>query len=348
MATNPYTGGSRTNPYTGKTETATNKYTGYTPGQNVVTGSKKLTFTKPSQPTTNVPAATTTPVKSGLPTIPTATREDSRELLRSLFVSYGFDEAQINSITQKALAAQAKGYAPAEIVSIAQTWDEYKTRFAGNQERIKKGLAALGPAEYLKMESEYARALSYYNMPKGFYDDPKTDFANWIANDVSVEEITGRVETAFKWANNVDPETKKALKDYYGLDDSNIAAYALDRTRALPLIEKQAAAVSIGAEAVRTNLNFGRSFAETLVDQGVSQGAAREAFTTTAASMPAVSELAAIDNTALTAEDVAKSQLGLDAGATKKIGTLASKERARFSGRSGGANILGQNVSGSY
>jgi hypothetical protein len=273
---------------------------------------------------------------------------DSRAILRGLLSNYGFDPADIESALGT-VVGYLDTYDPDIIAEALLPQTElYKRRFSGNQERIKKGMAALSPAEYLAMETSYRQVLDAYKLPAGFYDDPKTDFAYWIANDVSAVEIEARAKTAFEWSNSVDPELKKALKQYYGVGDSEIAAYALDRQRASGIIEKQFRATQIGAEAIRQNIDIGRQFSEQLVDTGVSQQQAREAFDFTAQTKDAFSKLATIEGTDLNTGEIIESQLGMSAEATKKIRGLASQERARFSGQSGSAQTLRQNVSGQY
>lgn len=273
---------------------------------------------------------------------------DSRSVLRGLLSNYGFDSGSIESLVGQ-VTGYLTTYDPQTIATalIPQT-EEYKKRFSGNQERIKNGLAALSASEYLALEKSYAQALDYYKLPAGFYDDPKTDFASWIGQDVSAAEITSRAEAAFNWANNVDPNVKKSLKDYYGVGDAEIAAYALDRTRATTVIQNQYKATQIGAEALRSQLDVGRQFSEKLVGANVSAEQARQAFDTTAQNKEAFGKLATISGSDLTTGQLIESQLNLNASASKEVKSLASQERARFSGQAGDLRTLRANVSGSY
>jgi len=273
---------------------------------------------------------------------------DSRVAIRGLMQGFGFDEGSINS-----LLGQVNQWLPVYDINTITTallpqTDVYKQRFSANDARIKKGLSALTPQEYFAMESSYRQIMDTYKMPIGFYDDPKTDFANWIANDVSATEIGSRVKTAFDWANNADPEIKKALKDFYGVDDSNLAAYALDRSRAVPLIEKQYKATQIGAEALRQGINVGKTFSEQVTDMGISAPEARQAFGATAAAIPEASKLAAMDQGQIGTTELASAALGIDQASTQKVKTLASKERARFMGEGSQTKALGTSTSGQF
>lgn len=273
---------------------------------------------------------------------------DSRAVLTGLLTSYGFDSGQANSMLQQIVPLLGKYDASTITSAFLPQLPEYKERFKANDARIKAGLSALSPPEYFALESGYKKALDMYKLPVGFYDDPKNDFASWIANDVSAEEIAGRAKTAFDWANSADSETKAALKNYYGIDESSIAAYALDRQRALPLLEKQYKTTQLGAEALRQNLDVGRQFTEGLVDKNISQQEARQAFSGTAQTKEAFGKLASMEGQDLNTGEIISAQLDLNADATKKVSGLASRERARFSGRAAGEQSLGQNLSGSF
>ncbi len=150
-----------------------------------------------------------------------------------------------------------------QIPVLLQQTDAYKQRFSGNELRRKNGLAALSPAEYLSVEASYRRILESNGMPNGFYDSPG-DFAGWIGGDVAPTEIQNRVGLAVSAANRLDDATKQAFRDYYGVGPNDLAAFFLDRDRALPQIQKLARAAEIGAASNRSGINFGRSTSERL------------------------------------------------------------------------------------
>jgi hypothetical protein len=74
-------------------------------------------------------------------------------------------------------------------------------------------------------------------MPPGFYDDPK-DFQNWIANDVSPDEIQARIEQGYQAVNNASPEVVAQFKRLYNVKDGDLAAYFIDPERAKPTFDK--------------------------------------------------------------------------------------------------------------
>lgn len=281
-----------------------------------------------------------------------ATAEQIREdidIFKTQMKAYGFDDNQINQLVSRVRELRAQRISMVNIATSYLPQEQiYKERFSANEVRVKRGLQALTPAEYLQEERAYARILREYGMPRGFYDDPKTDFAAWIAGDVSPTEVEDRVKVAEEWKNNLDPQSKEALKRFYGIGDESLVAYALDPKRALPIIQRQAEAVKLGAEAMRQNIRVDRGYAEQLTDIGITQREAREGFGATAQLTPDLQQLAAIEGTGISQREVAESQFGTSAEATRRVRGLASRERARFGGTSGGDQILGSGMSGSY
>lgn len=165
--------------------------------------------------------------------------------LKSLFGQYGLD-----SLAGKIYDYVKQGYGADTIGLLLQDTSEYKKRFAGNEARVKAGLPVLNPADYLATESAYRQILSSAGLPKGFYDNP-ADFTKWISADVSPTEIKERVDLAVAATGQANPAYKQALWQMYGINEADLTAYFLDRSRAEPILKKQAAAGAIGAAAIR-------------------------------------------------------------------------------------------------
>ena len=226
---------------------------------------------------------------------------------------------------------------------------EYAARFPGNIARIKAGLTPLDELAYLEQEKSYRQILSYYGLPSGFYDD-NNDFANWIAGDVSPEEIGQRVSMATRLANNADPNLKRSLKQFYGVTDGDLTAYFLDRKRTTDILERQVRAAEIGAETLRSGvLKTGRKFAEGLVDAGIEAGQARAALNDVADEVDTVRMLGDIEGNRVSRRDQVEAKLGIDTEADSKVRGLKSRERARFGGSAGGTRVLGSgDAAGSF
>ncbi len=193
---------------------------------------------------------TTTPVSSEV--------DDAYQLMLGTLRQWGLE-----ALAPDVLKMLQQGRTVDQIPVLLQQTDSYKQRFAGNQTRIKNGLAALSPAEYLSVEASYRRILESNGMPSGFYDSPG-DFAGWIGGDVAPTEIQSRVGLAVSAANRLDDATKAAFRDYYGVGPNDLAAFFLDRERALPQIQKLARAAEIGSASIRSNIGFDRAQSERL------------------------------------------------------------------------------------
>ena len=262
---------------------------------------------------------------------------DAYEMLAEQFRQVG-----LGSLAPLILQYMQQGFG-ADVVSImlADT-QQYKDRFAGNEEikrRIQNGevgLRVLTPGEYLQQEKQYREALSFYGLPKGFYDDP-SDFAGWIGKGVSVLEIQERARLAKETVNG-SPEIVAALREYYPeLGTGDVMAYILDQKRAMPIIEQRVQAANIGAAADFQRLDVGRQRAEELAAYGITADQARQGYSAIAESLPTAEKLAAIDRVEFGQSDLEDEMFKGDAKAAEKRKRLASRERARFSA-SGGSN----------
>lgn len=230
------------------------------------------------------PGPTTPPASDGSGTdfasALTGANRDAFIALNSLFSSYG-----LGSLAGKIYSYIVNGYSADTIALLLQDTQEYKQRFAGNGLRQKAGLPVLSPADYLNTEASYRQIMASAGLPKTFYDSP-SDFANWIGGDVSPTEIQNRVQLATAATSQTDPYLKQTLAAFYGVDDSHLTAYFLDQDKALPILQKQEQAASLGAEAARRGLVADRSRMESYVDQGLSQGQASQGFQQIAMELP--------------------------------------------------------------
>lgn len=286
------------------------------------------------EPWFNYPGGYNAWVKAGKPgSAPVnSDQQNAYDYLKQLLNSWG-----IGQLAPDALKLIQEGHNQDAIPGLLQDTAAYKQRFAGNEVRRKNGLAALSPSEYLQTERAYRRIMESNGMPYGFYDNP-SDFADWIGKDVAPAEVNERVNYAVSAANRTDEGTKRAFKEYYGIDATHLAAFFLDQSKAMPLLEKQSKAASLGAAAYNNGLKFNRSQAEsltasTLVDSsqydralGEVAGMARDA-----------GKLANIYNDTYNADTAASEMFMGNEQARKKREDLANKERASFSGGSGGA-----------
>lgn len=271
---------------------------------------------------------------SGLIESLTGSQRDAFAALNNLFSSYG-----LGSLAGKIATYIKNGYSADTISILLQDTSEYKQRFAGNEIRKKKGLPVLSPAEYLSTESSYRQLMQQAGLPAGFYDQP-ADFTDFIGKDVSPTELKGRVDLASQATVLANPNYKAALQQMYGIDDAHMTAYFLDEDRALPLLQKQAAAAAIGAEALKQGLQISGK-AEDYATAGVTQQQAAQVYGQIAQQLPNYSRVAGSFgenvNQATFEEAAFGGQTQTGENAQNQLDRLASWNRARASGASGAA-----------
>jgi hypothetical protein len=193
-------------------------------------------------------------------------------------------QSQLREWGLEALAPAIEGYlvgGDSPTVAMAKLRDTpvYKTRFKANELRRQKGLPALSEAEILGNEMQYRQVMRSYGLPEGFYDSYE-DFTNFLANDVSPQEMRDRVTLAAERYIFAPPEDKEQFARF-GLTPGQAIATILDPARAEPLIRQTVTAVGLAAEASRAfddkdRLSVDR--ATELARLGVTQDQARKGF----------------------------------------------------------------------
>jgi hypothetical protein len=146
--------------------------------------------------------------------------------------------------------------------------DEYKRRFAANETRIKNGLAALSPAEYIATENSYRQVMQTYGLPSTFYDS-QDDYRKFLEADLSPSELNDRAKVAQSVWLSADDQTRSVWRDWYGLSDGAAIASILDPTRALPIVQSQAEAARAGGFARQNGLEADQARIRGYVDSGI-------------------------------------------------------------------------------
>jgi hypothetical protein len=222
----------------------------------------------------------------------------------------------------------------------------YKQRFAANEIRKSRGLTELQPSTYISMEDTYRKTLQASGLPPGFYDT-QADLDKMIGGDVSIYELSTRIQDAYNLVRDAPADVTEKLKSMYSISDGDILAYFIDPDRARPRLiaadyKREAQAAMVAAQAQRTaGIGLSKAFSEDVVRQGISETAQKQAFTTIAD----MNELTRAQGTEkdLTAEQIAGAQLGIDS-ASRKI--LEDRKKGRVAGFSGGGEFSMQQAGG--
>jgi hypothetical protein len=249
--------------------------------------------------------------------------------------------------TIKRLAQE--GATESTITLALQETEDYQRRFKANQDRIKKGLQVLTPAEYLNLEDGYRQTLRAYGLNQFDTDDYVSQF---ISNDISAAELSNRVVTAVQRVRNADPAIARTLRDYYGIGDTDLVAYVLDPNQQFPKIQTQVEAAEIGAAARVQGLQPGVAVSEQLARQGITQAEAQRGYATIADVLPTAEKLSDIYGTTMPGYGLADAEQDVFntlASAQRKRKNLIGREIAEFGGASGlSRTALDRQTGGTY
>jgi len=253
---------------------------------------------------------------------------DAYLAVKALFKNYGLE-----SLSDNIYNYVKDGFSADTISLLLQDTSEYKERFAGNEARKKAGLPVLSPAEYLSVEASYRQIMASAGLPVGFYDQ-NSDFATWIGKNTSPSEIQSRVDLATQATILAAPGYKQALNQM-GISDSDLTAYFLNPTKALPYLQKSAATAAVGAEALNQGLTFDKAYAEQLALMGIGQEEARQGYSQVATELETFQALGQIYGEDWGQRQSEEAIFEGDADALKTKGRLLSRERGAFSGATG-------------
>jgi hypothetical protein len=267
-----------------------------------------------------------------------AERVSAFNILKEQFTQYG-----LGSLVDKLTKYMTDGTPASEFSLKLQQEPEYQKRFAANADRIKAGLSALTPAQYIAMEDQYQSLMRNYGLPASYYakDDIGTQagFQKLLASDVSAAELEDRIATAQQRVMNTNPEVLKALKQFYpDLGNADILAYTLDPQNALSTIKRKVSAAEIGGAALAQGLQAQGGTAESLAGMGITKAQAQQGYTDIAGLLPRASQLSDIYNQGPYNQGTAEAEVFNTAGAADaaaKRKKLSSLETASFSGQSG-------------
>ncbi len=269
-------------------------------------------------------------------------QRDAFLALESLFKSYGL-ESLVGNIRDYAV----QGYGSDVVTTLLTESPEYRARFKANEDRKKKGLRVLSPAEYIQTENAYKATLRNYGLPQGFYDS-QDDYQKFLGNDVSPQELEQRVQAARATVLSDNPQVRDTYKAWFasGLSEGDAISALLDPNRAMPEIEKKARAAALGAASNQQGVGINKSRAEYLANMGVSGENANQQFGQVAEIDRNAGRLSGIYGSDYNQADAENAVLLNDSAATQKIKKLGQQEAAAFGGRGvGDSRSIGR---GSY
>lgn len=273
-------------------------------------------------------------------------RENSREYIRGLLKDYGFKPEAVEELMTAVTEWVAKDWSENRIMQGLRELGAYKDRFKGMEGRAAKGLNAITENEYLQLERGYNQVLRKLGMPKGFYDD-SSDYVNFITNDVSVVELEERVTDGYMAAKGASEEVRKALKEFYGISESSLAAYYLNPEKGMDAIQREFRAAQIGGAAEQAGFGgLGRGRAERLESLNISEGQAREGFGSLAEQQNLFKRGFDVGGTVINEDEQLDAMFTNNAKAMERIRRQRERRLAQFQGTVGGAAFGQEGVTG--
>lgn len=312
----------------------------------------------------------TAPGTSDTTPAPAATVDDNFAIYKEIFRSYGLGDIWDEVV--KGLKGKTGADNYLVVLEKVRASDTYKKKFSGIDERIAQGRSSINEAQYLNIKDSYTKTLELFGMKisdvftdsKGNKVDEDLAFGKLIGGDVSPAEFQERVRIAEEWTKSVDPNIKESLKKFYGLEGKDLMAYALNPTGGQAVLQKKAAAVKLGAEAMKSGFDIaslpgsgplrptvitqvgkdqlGANYLQELATRGLSSDAspeevarqtaiAREAVARAGAESTNISQLAAISGESVTAKEKVEAQLADITGSTTEADAKAARKIKRLS-----------------
>lgn len=234
-------------------------------------------------PTPAAPAPAVTPtVDPAVAAADASAKKDADAYIQGILQQYGLE-----SLSNWAWTEISQNKSPAEVEQDLRGTQQFKDRFPaiGLREQYNlthpgANMPALSPGEYVSYEKSYRQLLHNAGLPQGFLDDP-THVTKLLAGDVSIAEMTQRVEQARVATFELNPEAVNRLQQMHGISPGSgaLTALMLDPTEAEPLLKRDLLAAQIGAQADRTGYaGLNNVTAQTLAQNGVSEAQAQSGF----------------------------------------------------------------------
>jgi hypothetical protein len=286
-------------------------------------------------------------------------RQSAYDILYSEFSAYG-----LGGLVEDVKYLLQSDVSPSQFSLELKNTKSYKDRFAANENRIKAGLRALSPAEYIGLEDQYQEIMRNYGLPAAYYTKDGTGkqvgFEKFIAGDVSAVELEDRIGTAQKRVINANPEVSAALKQFYpDITNGDILAYTLDPTKGLEDIKRKVTAAEIGGAAMIPKNAAGKPILTTsearamqLAGYGIDKAQATQGYSAIGSGLQRGSELASIYGESPYTQTTAEEEVFKLSGQTeaerqrKKITGL---EKAAFGGQTGiTSGALARDRAGGY
>lgn len=221
----------------------------------------------------------------------------------------------------------------------------YKQNFPAMAALNAKG-QGISEAAYLAKEQADIELLKQYGIPSGIFDS-KEYLGSLMTNNVTAQDLQQRLIAVQDTVNSYDESVKKYAADTYGLDSGHLMAWALDPTKALPVIQNQAKAMQIGGAALKAgfaggvgpNGEISTAQAEALGAAGINQAQAQQGFVNLAQMGQLAQALPGDVSGSVSNQQLINAQFGLSGTDTAEVKKVQQKRVAEY--QQGGSYMAG-------
>ena len=177
----------------------------------------------------------------------TSAEQSAWALISQTLESYGFSGSDLTALENFVQQQLITGASSDQITLALEQTPQFAARFPAIIQREKQGLPPVSPAEYVSLENSYEQAAQQAGLPPNM-----ASYDQLIAYDVSPAEYSARINQGYLAVATADPTVVKAFQDYYGTTKGQLAAYFLDPTKALQILQQQAVAAQLGGASAQS------------------------------------------------------------------------------------------------
>ena len=276
------------------------------------------------------------------------TTQDATAILSSELASWGFGQDAVAWATQQIQSNDSID----QILYSLRTQPFYVNSVFGQvaTARTKAGLPAMTESQILSYQDYATGVAQQAGLPAGFINTP--ELVQLMGNDVSTAELDARITTAYTAYEKADPTVKASLQNYYNVTPGQAAAYFLDPTRALPLLQQQFTAAQMGGAAQVTGYTqatgnaLSQAQAENMAQLGTTQTQAETGFTKLAEQSQLFNPLPGENQPAIGEEQQLGAEFGGNATDQRAITEEAQSRENVFAGNYHYAETQGRGITG--
>lgn len=281
---------------------------------------------------TGTGAGTSPPAGTGMTTDANGnpvTDQDAIAILSQELTSWGFGPDAIDWATK---AIQSNQSIDQILFSLRQQ-PFYVNSMFGQVAAARKanGLPAMTEAQMLAYQDAAIGVANQAGLPQGFINT--AELVTLMGNDVSTAELDARINQGYVAALKSDPATLQALQQDYNITPGGLAAFYLDPTRALPLIQQAFATAQMQGAAVNTGYGtISQAEAQLMAQLGTTQTQAETGFTDLAKKAQLFNQLPGQGMPAISQEVQLAAEFGGNAQDQQLIKQRGEEEAAAFAG----------------